>query len=134
MSKLSTDERRFIEWARVAHLATVAPDGGPHVVPVCPALDGDRIVIATEDNAKVRNIRGNPRVAVVFDDYVEHWDHLRQVLVRGRAEIVTDGARWTRARDLLNDKFHQYEPLATIEEDTLMLSVSIETVVSEGLD
>ena len=49
------------------HLATIAPDGAPHVAPVSPAwLDGTIYVSSFSTSAKVRNIAANPQVAA-------HW-------------------------------------------------------------
>ena len=38
--------------ARVARLATVDPDGRPHVVPICFALDGDTLYTAVDEKPK----------------------------------------------------------------------------------
>ena len=38
--------------ARVARLATVRPDGSPHVVPVCFAVSGDTIYTAVDHKPK----------------------------------------------------------------------------------
>ena len=130
---LTDAEREFVRWARVARLATVGPEG-PHVVPVSPVLDGQVLVFATEeDTAKVRNMRAEPLVALVFDDFVEDWNALRQVMVRGTARIVEEELDWKRGRTLLYEKYLQYEPLATIgREDTSIVQVTIEGVSSSG--
>jgi PPOX class probable F420-dependent enzyme len=113
----------------VARLATVDPSGAPHVVPVCPVLDGDAVVFATDASAKLRNLEADPRCALVFDEYVEDWDHLRQVLVRGRAEILTEGPAWERGKAMLEEKFLQYEPMAPITPGrTRIVRVRIEQV------
>ena len=44
---LDGPQAAFVDAARVARLATSMPDGSPHVVPVCPVLDLDRILIAS---------------------------------------------------------------------------------------
>ncbi|MFB3738960.1 MAG: pyridoxamine 5'-phosphate oxidase family protein [Candidatus Velamenicoccus archaeovorus] len=132
-SALSDAERAVVRWARVARLATVGPDG-PHVVPVSPVLDGDIVVFATEiATAKVRNLEADPRVALVFDDYVEDWTALRQVMVTGRAELLRPGPEWERGRALLYERYRQYESEAPIgEDDTLIVRVPIERVASSG--
>jgi hypothetical protein len=56
-AELSPEARVFVDAARVARLATTTPEGRLHVVPICPALDGDRILISTEPTQKVRNSR-----------------------------------------------------------------------------
>ncbi|MDP9296456.1 MAG: pyridoxamine 5'-phosphate oxidase family protein, partial [Actinomycetota bacterium] len=47
-----TSERERLAGGRVAHLATVRPDGGPHVVPIVFALEGDRLYTAIDDKPK----------------------------------------------------------------------------------
>ncbi len=134
-SSLTEAEAAFVRWARVARFASVDGDGSPHVVPVCPALDGDKLLVASDDNAKVRNIRRNPRVAVVFDTYVEDWDHNLQVQVRGTARLIEAGPEWKRAKALLDEKYRQYEPLYPITSgETLMIEVAVEAVTSEGFE
>ena len=58
---------RSPENARVARLATVDPDGRPHVVPICFALEGDVLYTAVDEKPKrtralqrLRNIEANP--------------------------------------------------------------------------
>lgn len=131
--RLSEAETSYVRWARVARLATVDPTGAPHVVPVCPALDGDAVVLATDATAKLRNLESNPWCALVFDEYVEDWSLLRQVLMRGRAEILREGPEWERGKALLEEKFRQYEPMAPITPgETRIVRVRIERVASDG--
>jgi PPOX class probable F420-dependent enzyme len=132
-SSLTEAEAAFVRWQRVARFATVGPDGMPHVVPVCPVLDGDTILIASDENAKVRYLRADPRCAIAFDSYVEDWDHNLQVQVRGTATLHPDGPEWERGKALLDEKFRQYEPLFPITVgETLIVKVTIERVTSEG--
>ena len=44
--------RGLVERARVAHLATVAPDGQPHIVPVCFVLSGEIAYSAVDRKPK----------------------------------------------------------------------------------
>jgi PPOX class probable F420-dependent enzyme len=99
------------EQARVARLATVGEDGRPHVVPICFVLDGDTLYTAVDEKPKrtrelrrLANIRANPWVEVVIDQYEEDWTRLWWVRLRGRAEIVED----ERALALLAEKYEQY--------------------------
>jgi len=41
--KLSTKEKNFVQCLRVARVATVASDGVPHNVPVCPVFENNKI-------------------------------------------------------------------------------------------
>jgi PPOX class probable F420-dependent enzyme len=132
-SELTPAEASFVRWERVARVATRDPDGMPHVVPICPVLDGDTLVFASEANAKIANLRADPRCAVVFDDYVEDWNLNHQVQVRGTATIVEGGPEWERGKALLDEKYRQYEPLFPIEPgESLIVLVRIQRVTSEG--
>jgi nitroimidazol reductase NimA-like FMN-containing flavoprotein (pyridoxamine 5'-phosphate oxidase superfamily) len=129
-------ERGFVARQRIAHLGTTYPDGHPHVVPISPVLELDRLAFATERaTQKVRNIAENPGVAVCFDEYSEVWSSLRQVIVHGNAYLIASGFEFRRDRDLLYEKYVQYETDAPIEEDsTVIVEVRILRTASWGLD
>lgn len=104
---------RFVE-ARVAHLATVRPDGAPHLVPVVFALDGDTVWLVVDEKPKRRrdvqrlaNVRSEPRVSLIVDRYVEDWDGLWWVRVDGHARIVDAGSELGRAVELLAGRYAQ---------------------------
>ncbi|SRR6266550_5422735 len=62
--------RAFLsEGTRTGKLATVRPDGRPHVAPVWFVLDGDDLVFTTaETSVKGRGLRADPRAALCVDD------------------------------------------------------------------
>jgi PPOX class probable F420-dependent enzyme len=100
------------ERARVARLATVGPDGRPHVVPICFALDGDSLYSAVDSKPKstrrlqrLANIEANPPVEIVIDHWDEDWSRLWWVRLSGRARIVEHDAR---GLELLQAKYPQY--------------------------
>lgn len=68
----SEETRAFLsQGTRTAKLATSGPDGQPHVMPVWFVLDGDDLVFTTwGDSVKGRNLRRDPRAAIVVDDEV----------------------------------------------------------------
>jgi nitroimidazol reductase NimA-like FMN-containing flavoprotein (pyridoxamine 5'-phosphate oxidase superfamily) len=130
---LTSAETEFVTRQRVAHLATVYPDARPHVVPISPVLDLDRLVFASEPNQKMANIRANPSVAVAFDHYTEVWNALQGVVLHGDAYLIDGGFEFRRDRELLYQKYAQYETDAPIEEGrTLIVEVRIDRVVSWG--
>jgi PPOX class probable F420-dependent enzyme len=97
--------------APVARLATVDPDGRPHVVPICFVVDGDTLYTAIDEKPKrtrrlrrLENIEANPQVEVLIDHYEEDWSKLWWLRLRGRARIVED----RRAVELLVAKYPQY--------------------------
>jgi PPOX class probable F420-dependent enzyme len=64
------ETREFLSYGtRTAKLATTMADGSPHVMPVWFVLDGEELVFNTNANTvKGRNLRRDPRAAVVVDD------------------------------------------------------------------
>lgn len=67
MSTLRPAMRAFIEAGPLAHLVTLGPGGDPHVSMAWVGLEDDEVVIGTLfDQAKLRNIRTDPRVALSF--------------------------------------------------------------------
>jgi nitroimidazol reductase NimA-like FMN-containing flavoprotein (pyridoxamine 5'-phosphate oxidase superfamily) len=131
-NELLGEEAEFISLARECSLATVYPDASPHVVPISTVLDLNRLIFATErDTQKVRNVEGNPLVAICFDEYHEDWSQLVQVVVHGEAYILDAGFEFDRDRTLLYEKFTQYEALAPIEEgSSVIVEVRIDRVTS----
>ena len=74
----------LVSGTRTGNLATVGPDGAPHVAPIWFVLDGDDVVFTTGDTSvKARNLRNDPRVAIAVD---EERPPFSFVLLRGSAE------------------------------------------------
>jgi PPOX class probable F420-dependent enzyme len=66
---LSAAARAIIDKRVLAHVATVGPEGEPHVTPVWILLDGDEVIINTSlGRAKARNLANDPRVAISMTD------------------------------------------------------------------
>jgi PPOX class probable F420-dependent enzyme len=59
----------------VATVATVNADGSPHLTVAWVGIDGEEIVFGTlNDQRKLRNVRRDPRVALVVQgDRVNDW-------------------------------------------------------------
>ena len=105
---------RVVE-ARVARLATLDPDGRPHLVPVVFVLDGDTVYTAVDAKPKrtnvlkrIENARRRPDATVLVDHYDEQWSRLWWVRLRCRARVLDDGAEAERALLLLIEKYEQY--------------------------
>ena len=108
---MTPELRARVEQVRVARLATVEPNGRPHLVPLCFVLEGDVIYSAVDEKPKrskrlkrLANIRANPEVCVLVDHYEEDWSRLWWVRVDGPAEVVDD----EDAIDALAAKYAQY--------------------------
>jgi PPOX class probable F420-dependent enzyme len=100
--------------ARVARLATVRPDGAPHLVPVVFALEGDTVWTMVDEKPKRHrrlqrflNNGAEPRVSLLADSYDEDWKHLWWVRADGSARIVAEGPELELAVQLLFDKYPQ---------------------------
>jgi nitroimidazol reductase NimA-like FMN-containing flavoprotein (pyridoxamine 5'-phosphate oxidase superfamily) len=133
--QLTGAEAQFLSDARVGHLATVRMGSWPHVIPVCPVLDLDRIVIASAYDRKVSDIRDNASVTFCVDRYGEDWNNeLAQVIVSGEAYLIESGPEFERDRALLYEKFPQYPDVAPIDEgSSVIIEFRITDVVSSGL-
>jgi PPOX class probable F420-dependent enzyme len=135
---LSEAECRFLSRHKVAHLATADRRGAPHVVPVCFAIEGDALYITVDEKPKradvplkrLRNIAENPAVAVVVDRYDDDWTRLGWVMLRGRAEILTDGAEHARAQDVLRARYPQLNDMRI--GSLPVIAVRVERVTSWG--
>jgi PPOX class probable F420-dependent enzyme len=78
----------LVRGTRTAKLATVGRSGAPHVMPVWFVLDGAQLVLTTgAETVKGRNLRRDPRVAVVVDDETPPFAYVH---IRGRASISED--------------------------------------------
>jgi general stress protein 26 len=74
----------FLAGARTARVASVAPDGWPHAIPLWFVWhQGTLYVNTTRGNRTVRNLEADPRAAITIDDG-ERYDELRGAVLRGR--------------------------------------------------
>ncbi|HEY7733118.1 MAG TPA: TIGR03668 family PPOX class F420-dependent oxidoreductase [Gaiellaceae bacterium] len=101
--------------ARVARLATVDPDGRPHLVPIVFAVAGRTLYSAVDAKPKrsrtlrrLENARARPDVTLLVDHYDEDWSRLWWIRLRGRARVLDDGDEAARALRLLIERYPQY--------------------------
>jgi PPOX class probable F420-dependent enzyme len=146
---VSEEQARFLASRRVGHLATADGRGAPHVVPVCFVV-ADRAVYVTIDQKpkgnpltlkRLRNITENRSVAFVADRYDEDWTRLGWVMLRGPAEILTEGDEHDRAQALLRSRYRQYRAMELvglpviairIERVTIWGNLSVEPGMNHG--
>jgi PPOX class probable F420-dependent enzyme len=103
----------------VAMLATVGPDGAPHVVPVVFAVHRDVVYTAVDAKRKstqrlrrLANIEGNPQVSLLVDHYEPDWSRLWWVRADGEAAIHYSGDEMATGYSLLRGKYVQYQRIA----------------------
>lgn len=89
--KMTDDEvREFIDQQRSATVATVSPDGVPHLVAMWYAVvDGEIWFETKAKSQKALNIKRNPTVSFLVEDG-HTYDTLRGVSIEGTAEITDD--------------------------------------------
>ncbi|HWC12461.1 MAG TPA: TIGR03668 family PPOX class F420-dependent oxidoreductase [Acidimicrobiales bacterium] len=115
MDVLDADLRERVGAAAVARLATVRPDGRPHVVPITFALVGDTIVTAVDHKPKtttslqrLRNIEAHPAASVLVDHYEEDWSRLWWARADGTAQAIHEGPSRQEAVERLVAKYEAY--------------------------
>jgi PPOX class probable F420-dependent enzyme len=121
--------------ARVGRIATVRPDGSPHVVPFVFAVleDGgivrivwvvDRVKPKRSGRlARLENLRHDARVEVVVDAYDEDWSSLWWVRASGRGRVVDDEAERDAAVRALAER---YEPYRALAGDEVVVAIDVE--------
>jgi pyridoxamine 5'-phosphate oxidase family protein len=77
-------ELEFLRSQRIARVATVGPSGWPHVVPVMYSLNDDGGFEFDVDGVKLRNLKADPRAAMVVDAMGPK----RGVSIQGRVELI----------------------------------------------
>src|SRR5262249_27347317 len=98
--------QEYLATKEVVVLATVGADGAPLAMPMWFLHDASAItMISMADTPKVRNLRGDPRVAVVAESVGAAGD-IRGVTVRGRAAFLDDSAERRALVERLLAKYH----------------------------
>ena len=94
MSRLPDSVRQLIESGPLAHVVTLGADGSPHISMAWVGIEDDEIVIGTMfDQAKLRNLRRDPRISVSFQAPGRNQLGLDHYLVlHGRARVTPGGA------------------------------------------
>ena len=109
-------ERELVDAAQVARLATVRPDGRPHLVPVTFALVSPTEVVTAVDHKpkrstnlqRLRNIDAEPRVSLLLDHYDDDWTALWWVRVDGTARVVREEPDRSARAEVLARKYQAY--------------------------
>jgi PPOX class probable F420-dependent enzyme len=114
--RLSEDQARArFASVPVARLGTADAQGRPHVVVVTFAVDGDTVHTAVDQKPKsstnlkrLRNVRENPRVSLLADEYSEDWDRLWWARADGRAVVLAGEREMAGPLRLLAERYWQY--------------------------
>lgn len=114
MSTFTEAEVEYLSSQPLGRLATVDPDGRPHVTPVGVFYDPETQTIVIGGHAgsnmaaskKFRDAQSSPDVSFVVDDLasVDPWTP-RSIEIRGRAEPHTEGGEEVGGRIVANMPF-----------------------------
>jgi PPOX class probable F420-dependent enzyme len=121
---ITPDIEDFIQRARVARLATVGSGSKPHLVPTVFVFDGSHFFIPVDEKRKkakpenlrrIKNIQGNPNVALLIDEYSEDWTRLAFVMIQGTASVLKSrkeaDIQLRQAQEELATKYIQYQKI-----------------------
>jgi PPOX class probable F420-dependent enzyme len=125
--------------ARVARLATLTPDGRPHLVPLVFAVAGQTVFSAVDakpkrsgDLRRLANVAVNPQVALLADHYDEDWTRLWWVRADGTGRVLPPGsAEARRAVALLVERYRQYQQAPPVGA---VLAVDVQSWVGWSAD
>ncbi len=83
-----TEARQVFAEMPVVRVATVGPDGAPHVAPLWFVWEPEAIYASVRGSSRtVANVRGDPRVGLLLDAG-RTWIELAGVQVLGKAELL----------------------------------------------
>jgi len=90
MSEAEIEE--FLAGDMKVQVATIGPDGAPHLTTLFYVLDEGRIAFWTYGSSqKVKNLRRDPRITCLVEDGEDYFE-LRGVSVTGTAKLIRDEA------------------------------------------
>jgi pyridoxamine 5'-phosphate oxidase family protein len=97
MSVFSEEEIEYMASQRLGRVATVGPDGQPHVVPTSFRYNPEHDAIDVgglrmTQTKKFRDVQRTGRASIVIDDVPPPWKP-RMIEIRGRAETFPSGGK-----------------------------------------
>jgi len=109
-------EREVLAGAAVARLATVRPDGRPHLVPITFASQEPGLIVTAVDHKpkrttnlqRLRNVEAHPAVSLLVDHFDDDWAALWWLRIDATARVVVDEPDRTLLTAPLVGKYAQY--------------------------
>jgi pyridoxamine 5'-phosphate oxidase family protein len=97
MSVFTDQEIEYLAGQRLGRIATVGPDGQPHVVPTSFRYNAEHDAIDVgglrmSQTKKLRDVQRTGRASIVIDDVLPPWQP-RMIEVRGTAEVFPTGGK-----------------------------------------
>lgn len=120
----------------IARLVTLGAGGRPEPVPIVFAHCAGALFTPIDGKpkrggalARERNVRADPRVAVLLDHYDADWERLWWLRIEGLAEVVPAGA-WPGPVEALRAKYPQYAEVPLFRGEPRLLRIEIERTSS----
>ena len=83
MAELSEAAVKMAQAKNLAFVATLIPDGSPHLTPAWVDTDGEHILVNTPGGSrKHKNLKRDPRITITIAE------GLNFVMIKGRAELI----------------------------------------------
>ena len=97
MSVFTDSELDYLAGQRLGRIATVGPDGQPHVVPTSFRYNPDHDAIEVgglrmSQTKKLRDVQRTGRASIVIDDVLPPWQP-RMIEIRGTAAVIPSGGK-----------------------------------------
>jgi pyridoxamine 5'-phosphate oxidase family protein len=97
MSVFTDSELEYLASQRLGRIATVGPDGQPHVVPTSFRYDPEHDTIDVgglrmSQTKKTRDVQRTGRASIVVDDVLPPWQP-RMIEIRGTATVLPAGGK-----------------------------------------
>lgn len=118
--KLNQKILLIIKKTKVARLSTVDETSQPYSIPVVFVYYKNAFFIPLDEKSKsinpsklrrVKNIRNNPQVCLLIDEYTDNWNNLFYILIKGKAELIDEKDRLKHVHKLLVSKYPQYRKI-----------------------
>ena len=137
MPKMTSEEREALltEPGMLCRIATVQPDGAPHVTPIWFIYeDGQVFVTPRAESTWLANIRREPRIAITIDENPHPY---RKITIQGTGVIVHDlgeDAAWREQYRRIAERYTSPGGAAayierTIDQPRALISVSLKDSV-----
>jgi PPOX class probable F420-dependent enzyme len=132
---------RLLETWPVAILATLAPDGRPHQVPIVFVHHAERLWSPVDGKpkadielARLRHVEQDPRVGLLLERYDDDWRRLWWIRVDGEATVVRSPAEavFQGVSAALRRKYPQYHGTPLFAGDPTLVCIAPRRVRSWG--
>jgi pyridoxamine 5'-phosphate oxidase family protein len=121
MSVFTDNELDYLAGQRLGRIATVGPDGQPHVVPTSFRYNAEHDAIDVgglrmSQTKKLRDVQRTGQASIVIDDVLPPWQP-RMIEVRGTAVVAPTGGK------ALNERF-----------EDIVVRIKPTRIISFGID